>query len=115
MGVEMRTSARAAVAMAVVAAGLSTAPAGAAAPKPTSPAARQAPYIALAHKVLLKVPVKAKATVSFRATGLAGVPTTASAVVVSVTVPAPIASGMLTFFAYGSKRPSTVSLAYAKG
>ena len=112
----MRSAIRTAVAVAVLAGGLAAVPAGAAAgPKPTSPAARQAPFVAVAHKALLKAPVKAKATVAFRTTGLAGVPTTASAVVVLVTVPTPIASGALTFFSYGTKRPSTVSLAYAKG
>ena len=93
-----------------------TSPAGAAAaPKATSPAARQAPFVALAHKALLKAPVKAKAVASFRLTGVAGVPTTASAVVLSVTVPTPITSGTLTFYPYGAKRPSVVSLAYATG
>lgn len=112
----MRATTRIAVATAVLAAGLTTVPAGAAvAPKPTSPAARQAPYVAVAHKLLLKAPVKAKATASFRATGLANVPSTASAVVVSVSVPNPVAAGTLTFFSYGTKRPATVSLAYAKG
>ncbi|BEP14882.1 hypothetical protein acdb102_31930 [Acidothermaceae bacterium B102] len=103
----------------IVATGLLTAvtsPAGAvAAPKATSPAARQAPFVALAHKALLKAPVKAKSVASFRLTGVAGVPTTASAVVLSVTVPTPIASGTLTFYPYGTKRPSVVSLAYATG
>jgi Tol biopolymer transport system component len=114
-GKKMRRVTRSAVVLAVLAAGLTTVPAGAAAPKPTSPAARQAPYVAVAHKVLIKAPVKAKGTASFRATGVANVPATASAVVVSVSVPKPIASGTLTFFGYGTKRPSTVSLAYAKG
>ena len=115
----MRSATRSVLALVALSAGLLTAvPAGAsavAAPKPTSPAARQAPYIVVAHKTLLKAAVKAKGLASFHATGVAGVPSTASAVVVSVTVPEPIVSGTLTFFGYGTKRPSTVSLAYSAG
>src|SRR5471032_3366336 len=103
----------------ILATGLLTAattPAGAAAvPKATSPAARQAPFVTVPHKTLLKAAVKAKAVASFRLMGVAGVPTTASAVVLSVTVPTPITSGTLTFYPYGTKRPSLVSLAYGKG
>jgi Fibronectin type III domain len=92
-----------------------TSPAAAAVPKATSPAARQAPFVTVAHKTLLKAAVKAKAVASFRLMGVADVPTTASAVVLSVTVPTPITSGTLTFYPYGTRRPSVVSLAYATG
>jgi Tol biopolymer transport system component len=83
-----------------------------AAPKPTSPAAAQAPYVAVKHKVVLNATVKAKAIASFTVSGAAGVPGNASAVVLSVVVPAPTAGGTIAVFPYGAKRPGVVNLSF---
>ena len=99
-----------------LAAGLLTLPTAAATaastatPKPTSPAAAQAPYVAVKHRVVLSAVVKAHAVVSF---ALHGVRSDATGVVLSVAVPAPTATGSVTVFPYGSKRPGVVNLSFA--
>jgi Tol biopolymer transport system component len=109
----VRSTASAVVSL-VVFSGVSTLPSAsaAAAPTSTSPAALNAPYVALSHKVLRKGPLKARATVSFAVLGVDGVPATASGVVLSVAVTRPAKGGGLVLFPYGQKRPGVVSLSF---
>ena len=77
-----------------------------------TPSGGGSPYVAVKHKQLLHGTVKAHQAVSF---ALAGVPSTGvSAVVLSVSVTAPAASGSLVTFPYGARRPGTVSLAFSR-
>ncbi|MDX6242917.1 MAG: hypothetical protein QOE76_640 [Frankiales bacterium] len=92
---------------------VTTSPAAAASvvkPKPTSPAAAQAPYVSVKHRLVLNAMVKAGAAVSFT---VKGIPGAASAAVLSLTVPAPTAAGTIAVYPYGSKRPSVVNLSFA--
>jgi Tol biopolymer transport system component len=90
-------------------------PMGAAA-LPASAATATTPLVAVKHHVLATVDVGAHKAVSFKVLGLAAVPKTGvSAVVLTVAAAKPVASGALTLYAAGAKRPSVLSVSFATG
>jgi hypothetical protein len=59
--------------------------------------------------------VPAGKTVSFAVTGLAGIPSAVSAVVLNITVTSPAAGGYITAYAYNATRPGVSNLNFVKG
>jgi len=60
-------------------------------------------------------PIGSNKTLAVQATGLAGVPTDATAVVLNVTVTEPSGSGLLTVYADGQHQPGTTNIDYTAG
>lgn len=92
-------------------------PMGAAAlPVSASAATAGAPLVAVKHHALATVGVGAHKAASFVVLGRAGVPKTGVAsVVLTVTVSKPVATGALTVYAAGAKRPTTLSVSFTSG
>ncbi len=109
MSLKVRVLATAAVVLLPVLAGV--APAAA-----TAAPFAGAPYTALSHKTVANAKVKPKAALSLAVLGAHGVPATGvSAVVLTVTVSSPSASGGLVVFAAGARRPAVTSVSLVKG